>query len=192
MKTFNLLPGTLFLMLCLFACKKADLETTPAPADAQPLIAGNWSQEQETKTQYIDSVSQGPIVYMSSAANKAHILFNTDGSFVSTEKLTFPTMSTPLVTSDIISGNYIYNPSGNQLTLSTGVISCLQPIVAEYSYLPTKDDLIELISNSVRISQLTPTQLILHFELVENLHHNGTIAHYKIISDLSYSKDMEQ
>jgi hypothetical protein len=187
MKTLNFLLFSFFLLLCLSACNKSNL--APDVSGNQPLIVGRWNLQQQTYTEYTDGVKGPDQAYTASRTDSAYVRFDNSGNYLSVNQLIIPTSTSPIISADSLSGTYTYSASANKLALSGGLVSSLYALVATYPGLPAANDYIGPVSDSVKITQLTPKLLTLHFEVVVNYHYGtGGFTNYKTVSDLYYSK----
>jgi hypothetical protein len=187
MRALNFLLFSFGLLLCLSACKKSNL--APAVSNNQPLIVGKWNLQQQTYTEYTDGVKGPDQAFTASHADSAYVRFDNGGNYLSVNQLIIPTSSSSIKSADSLAGTYTYSPAANKLALSGGLVSSLYALVATYPGIPAATDYIEPVSDSVQITQLTPKQLTLHFEVVSIYHYGtGGATNYKTVSDLYYNK----
>ena len=148
----------LFLIWCLFACKKEN--NNPQ----WNLIQGKWVLQRQEAVTYINGIEQTDFITNASADSTSTIQFNNDGSFVSANLTKFYSTGNPypLVGTDTTKGNYSF--SRNTFNLSKPGLAFLNDF--NYNYESTTYPTTLLVSQSTQINQLTSTTLSIHVELI--------------------------
>jgi hypothetical protein len=185
MRRFN---GLLFLALIIcgiLGCSKGNNNVSP---NAQRLIIGTWSLQQEHIVQYIDAVKEIDTTYLTASNNKAQIKFNNDGSYASVSSFYSVSPLGPVAASATAGGTYKF--TGQDFSLSEGVsgfghvIGFYQSTTATSAEVPV----VAPVSHSAQIKHITKSVLDLHTEVIYNVTVNGVLENYKVEEDYSYTK----
>jgi hypothetical protein len=187
-RTYFLLVIIFLICCCLSACQKDNGGSNSVANTPQGLLVGKWTLQQQKYTQYVDGAKDPDMTFTTSASDMAYVQFDKNGNYTSVTQLILGSPPAVFVARDTLAGSY--KLLGNTFTLSSGFVSSLYVISATASYTPaTETAVINPISNSVQISQLTSNMLTLHFEIVVNYHFStGVITNYKTVSDLYYTR----
>jgi hypothetical protein len=182
----------IFLTGCLISCQKGGNGSPHLPNDAQNLIIGKWTLQQEHVLQYIDGTKHTDTVYTAATNNYAMVQFNSNGTFASASLYSSGNNSGGLssgyvTTSDSTSG--VYAITASSFSTSAPVAGFGSGGVSFYGVTGTQTaPVITPVSHLSAINQLQASKLELHTEYVYTLTANSISQTYKIESDYSYSK----
>jgi hypothetical protein len=156
------------------------------------LIIGQWTLQQEKYVQYVDAVKTQDVILNASSNNIATVQFNKDGTFASasvysSDPTTSGLGSLPANVSAATTGTYGF--ADNLFHMSPYVTGLASGDAGFYGFITTSSiPAYSPVSNTVKINQLTASDLNMHIEVVYTLTSDNVVQTYKTVGDYYYSK----
>jgi hypothetical protein len=180
MRKINFLFVSILLISCVLACKKDSKQAALLNSNYE-LIFGKWTLQKQHVVIYVDSSKTIDTIYTPSVDDRAEIQFNSDNSYVNTKY--YPTGNGNIGQGALVG---LYGFTGSAFSMSNNGIVGLRNGNPAFSDAINTSSATILLSYSIKINQLTTSNLDIHLVYVYS--YNYGIQNFTAESDFYFNK----